>query len=101
MTPRQANLAVLASVVTILGVFAVGLAQSDDGTTTMSMKAAPGEQESLLAVGHPFFKPAYVGSKGWIGIVIDDETDWDEVRELVLDSYRAIAPKTLVRCLDE
>jgi predicted DNA-binding protein (MmcQ/YjbR family) len=77
-----------------------GFGTGDDGTTAMSMKAAPDEQESLLAVGHPFFKPAYVGSRGWIGIVIDDDTDWDEVRELVLDSYRAIAPKTLVRRVD-
>lgn len=59
----------------------------------MSMKAAAGEQEGLLAIGHPFFKPKYVGSKGWIGIVIDDDTDWDEVRELVTDSFVVVAPK--------
>lgn len=64
---------------------------------TMTMKAAPGEQESLLAAGLPFFKPKYVGSRGWIGIIVDDETDWAEVEELVIDSYCAIAPKTLAR----
>lgn len=68
--------------------------------TTMSMKAAPGEQASLLAEGFPFFLPKYVGSKGWIGIVITDDTDWDEVAELVADSYRTIAPKTLAKLLD-
>jgi predicted DNA-binding protein (MmcQ/YjbR family) len=68
--------------------------------TTMSMKAAPGEQESLLAIGHPFFRPRYVGNRGWIGIVVDDDTDWAEVEELVLDSYRATAPKRLVKLLD-
>lgn len=68
--------------------------------TAMSMKAAPGEQESLLATGHPFFRPKYVGHRGWIGIVIDDETDWSEVEELVIDSYRTIAPKKLVKLLD-
>lgn len=66
---------------------------------TMTMKAAPGEQESLLASGPPFFRPKYVGQRGWIGIIVDDETDWAEVEELVLDSYCAIAPKTLAKRL--
>ncbi len=65
--------------------------------TTMTMKAAPGEQESLLASGHPFFRPKYVGHRGWIGVIIDDDTDWSEIAELVTDSYCAIAPKKLAR----
>ena len=65
----------------------------------MSMKADRDEQPMLLSRGEPFFKPRYVGSKGWIGIYISDSTDWDEVAELVEDSYRLIAPKTLVRQL--
>ncbi len=71
-----------------------------DGATTMSMKAAPGEQELLLAVGHPFFRPKYTGSKGWIGVVIDDDTDWDEIGELVADSFCTIAPKTVAKLVD-
>lgn len=67
----------------------------DDGRAQVTMKAAPGEQESLLAEGEPFFLPKYVGAKGWIGVHIDDETDWRSVAELVIDSYREIAPKTL------
>ncbi len=70
-----------------------------DVVITMTMKAAPGEQESLLASGLPFFRPKYVGSRGWIGIIVDDETDWAEVEELVMDSYCAIAPKTLAKQL--
>jgi len=68
--------------------------------TTMSMKAAAGEQEALLASGHPFFRPKYVGNRGWIGIIIDEHTDWSEIEELVIDSYREIAPKRLVIQLD-
>jgi len=78
-------------------IFAEG--QTDAPVVTMSMKAAPGEQESLLAQGSPFFKPKYVGSKGWIGVVIDENTDWGEVAELVRDSYIAIAPKKLSKDL--
>ncbi|MDH3706082.1 MAG: MmcQ/YjbR family DNA-binding protein [Acidimicrobiia bacterium] len=78
----------------------VGCGVDDDGRFTTSMKAAPGEQEVLLAEGHPFFFPKYVGSKGWIGVELGDDTDWDEIAELVEDSYRAIAPKTLTKKLD-
>lgn len=73
----------------------VGCGHDEEGRATMSLKAAPGEQESLLAEGHPFFLPKYVGSKGWIGVYLDDETDWREIGELVVDSFREIAPKKL------
>ena len=67
---------------------------------TITMKAEPGEQPSLLAEGYPFFYPKYVGGKGWIGIHLDRHTDWDEIAELVEESYRVIAPKSLVKRLD-
>lgn len=67
----------------------------DEGRAQVTMKAAPGEHESLLAEGEPFFLPKYVGSKGWIGIHVGPDTDWREVAELVADSYREIAPRTL------
>lgn len=75
--------------------------RTDDGQTTVTMKAPPGEQELLLATGHPFFMPPYVGSKGWIGVHLDGETDWDEIAELIDDSYRTVAPKSLATRVDE
>ena len=79
-----------------------GIEERDESrVVTMGMKAAPGEQKALLAAGHPYFYPKYVGSKGWIGIVIDRNTDWAEIAELVEDSYRAIAPRRLVIGLDQ
>ncbi len=79
----------------------VGAGTGDDGTVTMSMKAAPGEQEALLAIGAPFFYPQYVGSKGWIGVAVDEATDWTEMAELIEESYREIAPKRLAAQLDD
>lgn len=73
----------------------VSLGVDEDDVPTLTMKAAPGEHESLLAEGDPFFLPKYVGVKGWIGIRVDDETDWNEVAELVADSYRETAPRSL------
>ena len=80
-----------------------GVSETDDGhlKVTMAMKAEPGEQESLLAEGYPFFYPKYVGSKGWIGVHLTADTDWDEIAELVEESYRVIAPRALVRELEE
>jgi len=73
----------------------VGAGEDDEGRTVLTMKAAPGEQEVLLAEGDPFFFPKYVGNRGWIGIRVDDATDWRMVAELVVDSYREVAPRTL------
>lgn len=60
-----------------------------------------GVQEELVS-GPPgrFFRPPYVGARGWVGVRLDGEVDWDEVAELCEDAYRVIAPKRLVRLLD-
>ena len=47
-----------------------------------------------------FFVPPYVGSKGWVGARLDAAQDWDELAELLEDSYRLIAPKRLSALLD-
>jgi predicted DNA-binding protein (MmcQ/YjbR family) len=44
--------------------------------------------------------PPYVGHAGWVGVRLDDGPDWDEVRALVLRSYRLIAPKRLAAMLE-
>jgi hypothetical protein len=64
--------------------------------------AAPGEQEALVASApERFFVPKYVGGRGWIGVYLDvSDVDWDEIAELVEESYRLVAPKSLVRLLD-
>lgn len=69
----------------------------DDGRASVTMKAAPGEQDSLLAQGERFFLPRYVGTKGWIGVHVGEGTDWAEIAELIIDSYREIAPLSLSR----
>jgi hypothetical protein len=65
--------------------------------------AAPsGAQEALVAAEpDKFFRPPYVGGRGWIGVRLDGDVDWGEVAELCADAYRVIAPKRLVEVLDE
>ncbi len=47
-----------------------------------------------------FFVPPYVGGRGWIGMKFSEETDWDEVAEIVEDAWRAVAPAKLLPELD-
>jgi predicted DNA-binding protein (MmcQ/YjbR family) len=72
----------------------------EDGRS-MTFKAGPGVQEALVASDpERFFVPAYVGHKGWLGARLDVEQDWDEIAELIEDSYRMIAPKRLAALLE-
>ena len=71
-----------------------------DGRVALWCKAPPGVQEMLVnAAPKRFYVPPYVGHKGWIGVRLDVEVDWDEVADLVADAYRMTAPKRLVTAL--
>ena len=58
------------------------------------------EDAEAIAQDDRFFSPAYWGPYGWMGLDLGGKTDWDEVVELVEDSYRATAPKKLIAELD-
>lgn len=63
--------------------------------------APPGAQEMLVdAAPDRFFRPPYVGHRGWLGVRLDVEVDWDEVERVVDDAYRTVAPRKLVELLD-
>lgn len=73
-----------------------------DGRLALICAAPPGVQEELVAdEPERFFRPPYVGHRGWIGLRLDVDPDWDEVAQVVVESYRCVAPKTLIRQLDE
>ena len=64
--------------------------------------AAPsGVQEELVAVEpERFFRPPYVGPRGWLGVRLDVDLDWQELADICEDAYRTVAPPTLVKQLD-
>src|ERR1700722_17334161 len=62
------------------------------------LRADPDEREALLSIGHPFFAPR--AGRDRLGVLLTDHTDWKEIRELVTDSYRILAPKKLTALLD-
>jgi hypothetical protein len=74
----------------------------DDDFPHLWLAAAPGVQGELIATdADQFFRPPYVGHRGWIGVRLDRGIDDAELRELCEDAYRVVAPKTLARRLDQ
>jgi hypothetical protein len=68
----------------------------DEEQPAVWCKAPPGAQAILIGADDDrFFRPPYVGHKGWIGIHLDARPDWREVALLVQRSYRMTAPKRL------
>ncbi|MGW3996990.1 MmcQ/YjbR family DNA-binding protein [Amycolatopsis sp. NPDC004772] len=58
--------------------------------------APPGVQEELVRTEpERFFRPPYVGHRGWLGVRLDVDVDWVEVDRIVREAYRLVAPKTL------
>ena len=60
--------------------------------------AAPSgvQQELVHAEPERFFRPPYVGHRGWLGVRLDVDVDWDEIAGICEDAYRCVAPKRLV-----
>ena len=73
-----------------------------DGRVSLTVRAARGENATLVATDpEKFFLPPYVAHHGYVGVHLDlDDVDWDEIRELVVDAYRLVAPKRLAASLD-
>ena len=72
-----------------------------DGIVGLVVKAPPAVAESLIdEEPDRFYRPAYVGHRGWVGLRLDaGEVDDDEVTGLVVESYRLCAPKSLARAI--
>lgn len=85
----------------------VSLADHTHGDPHLAIwAAAPLGVAGELVAAEPgrFFVPPYVGHRGWIGVRLDltgaDAVDPDEMRGIVTDAYRHVAPRTAVARLD-
>ncbi len=68
-----------------------------DGRLAIWCHAPLGVQEMLVEQDpERFFVPPYVGHRGWVGVRLERNADWDEVADLIEDAYRMVAPKRLV-----
>lgn len=73
----------------------------DDGRLALWCAAPEGVQAELVeSEPERFFRPPYVGHRGWIGVRLDRDVDWEEVAGIARDAYRHVAPRTLVARLD-
>ncbi len=73
-------------------------AASDGPITVMTFRSTGPELDALTNADRPFFKPPW-----WtdiVGMVLDEGVDWDEVAELLTESYCALAPQKLVELVD-
>ena len=73
----------------------------DDDFPHLWCAAPPGAQAELVA-GAPdrFFRPPYVGGRGWLGVRLDRSPDWSEVAQIVEDAYRTVASPKFLKLLD-
>ena len=78
----------------------VGWSRDDNGVMSIGIRTTL-ELQAMLVGSDPRFSIAkYVGKYGGIDMRLDPDPDWDEVEEFIVDSYRIVAPKRLVRLLD-
>lgn len=67
-----------------------------DDRNAVVMAAPDGAQAQLVdADPQRYFRPPYVGSRGWIGIYLDtDDVDWDLIALHVTDAHAEISGRT-------
>ena len=57
--------------------------------------AAPGVQQDLVASSpEQFFRPPYVGGRGWLGVRLDRKVAWPLIERLCAEAYRVVSGRT-------
>jgi hypothetical protein len=73
----------------------------NDGRIAVWLPAPPGLQETLIDNSpETYFRPPYVGVRGWIGIELVNISD-EDLAFHIRDGWRLVAPKKLQAILDE
>jgi hypothetical protein len=69
----------------------------DDGRLALWCAAPEGMQQALVD-GEPerYFVPPYVGHRGWVGVRLDRDLDWNAIAGAIEDAYLTVAPPKLV-----
>jgi hypothetical protein len=69
----------------------------DDGRLALWCAAPEGMQHALVeAAPEHYFVPPYVGHRGWLGVRLDRDLDWDEIAGVIEDAYLTVAPRSLI-----
>ena len=75
------------------------------GVEHIALLAKTSGQDEMMALidrdPDTFFKPAFYGASGWVGIILNrPDCDWDQVEHWLKRSWQAVAPKRLTKLLD-
>ena len=73
-------------------------AATDEPICVLTFRSPGDEIAGLIGSGPPFYKPDWGADV--VGMVLDDGVDWDEITELLTESYCVLAPKKLVALVD-
>ena len=73
-------------------------AGADGPLVVVTFRAQGPELDALRHVGHPFFVARW--GRDVVGMVVDDDTDWDDLGDLLTESYCVMAPQKLVALVD-
>lgn len=73
----------------------------DAERASLGMKVDRAHQQALVHTDARFTVAAYVGKHGWINMDASGAVDWQEVRELVVESYCLNAPRRLAQSIDQ
>jgi hypothetical protein len=65
----------------------------EDQLFRVVFRAEPDEVMALQHLGAPYFRAGW--GRNVVGMLLDDGTDWDELAELLTDSYCVQAPREL------
>ena len=73
-----------------------------DGILGINCKVLPGDNAALVKANpEKFYMPAYIASRGWVGLRLDrGAVDWEEVSDLILGSYQLVAPRKLAALVE-
>ena len=75
-----------------------------DDRVSVTFAAGAGVQESLVEEDpERYFRPPYVGGRGWVGAYLDDESNspqWDRIADLIVDAWLLVAPPKVRELLD-
>jgi hypothetical protein len=59
----------------------------------LTFRSSGDELDALTLAGPPFFRPPW--APNIVGMLLGPDADWDEITELVTESYCVMAPKKL------
>ena len=78
-----------------------GFGHEPGGSNALALGMKMGfERQDELLEDDRFFPTPYAAHQGWVSLRIEGKTDWDEVRELLVEAYREVALKRMLKALD-